>query len=238
MPCDSITDTSLRHSLTQAAHLYCTRPCFMARMAASMPPGSMRVPSLGLGISPRGPRTLAMRVRRGIMSLVPRQASNSSADDPSCCILAIRSSPPMMLAPAGALELCLYRMQQPHDQTADDHPCGCVKFSLTNLLLRRGMRCRSIFRQSKSRSINRQSKSGSRGGRVPLKLSFLSGNGMHTPLHFYEALMRLHWDRGNYAAELQCGAGSQEKTLSTPHDSTNGSLSKATELKGSMSQWL
>ena len=85
-----------------SGHLYSTRPCLMAARAACMPPGSTRVPSLGLGIMPRGPSTRAIFVSCGIIARVPKHMSNVMADAPFCCICAISSASPMTSAPVTA----------------------------------------------------------------------------------------------------------------------------------------
>ena len=95
-PLDART-TQQTHIPKTRAHLYSTRPALVAATAAGRPPGATIVPSLGLGMSPRGPRMRAMRANFGIMSGVASALSNGGA--PDSWMLAISSSAPTTSAP-------------------------------------------------------------------------------------------------------------------------------------------
>mmetsp|Transcript_33306 Transcript_33306/g.78990 ORF Transcript_33306/g.78990 Transcript_33306/m.78990 type:complete len:225 (+) Transcript_33306:223-897(+) len=116
-----------------------TRPRFMSAIAFGSPEGSTMVPSLGLGIRPRGPRMRATFPRDFIVAGVAMHLSKPILLPPPVSWTCFtRSSPPAMSAPAARAPSTSSGCANTATLTSRPVPCGRLTLLRTIWSPRRG----------------------------------------------------------------------------------------------------
>ena len=99
-----------------------TRPAFIAPTAPAM--SVVSVPTLGLGIIPRGPNTRAMGASLGMAEGCATALSKSMAPEPSALMRAMSSASPMTSAPAALASSASAPSANTQTRTLFPVPCG------------------------------------------------------------------------------------------------------------------